>query len=76
MRTPISAFTGLLPGIIEEGWSRVVKLASLLVKLPILMRGQSNVASRALTSHVMRMAGVVAPFVHGNQQSPVLRASC
>jgi 3-oxoacyl-[acyl-carrier protein] reductase len=63
MLTPIALMTALLPGMIEQGWGRVVNITSQSVKAPIPQLGLSNAARTGLTGYVAGTARQVAP--HG-----------
>ncbi len=63
MLTPIALMTALLPGMIDNGWGRVVNITSQSVKAPIAQLGLSNAARTGLTGYVAGTARQVAP--HG-----------
>ncbi len=63
MLTPIALMTALLPGMIDNGWGRVVNITSQSVKAPIPQLGLSNAARTGLTGYVAGTARQVAP--HG-----------
>lgn len=63
MLTPIALMQALLPGMIEQGWGRVVNITSQSVKAPIAQLGLSNTARAGLTGFVAGTARQVAP--HG-----------
>ncbi|EEW26495.1 SDR family oxidoreductase [Rhodobacter ferrooxidans] len=61
MLTPIALMTALLPGMIAQGWGRVVNITSQSVKAPIAQLGLSNAARTGLTGYVAGTARQVAP---------------
>jgi len=63
MLAPIALMTALLPGMIGQGWGRVVNITSQSVKAPIPQLGLSNSARAGLTGYVAGTARQVAP--HG-----------
>lgn len=63
MLAPIALMKGLLPGMIERGWGRVVNITSGSVKSPIPQLGLSNSARAGLTGYVAGTSRQVAP--HG-----------
>lgn len=63
MLTPIALMQALLPGMIAQGWGRVVNITSGSVKAPIPQLGLSNAARTGLTGFVAGTARQVAP--HG-----------
>jgi 3-oxoacyl-[acyl-carrier protein] reductase len=63
MLTPIALMQALLPGMIAQGWGRVVNITSVSVKAPIPQLGLSNAARSGLTGFVAGTARQVAP--HG-----------
>ena len=63
MLTPIALMKACLPGMIEQGWGRVVNITSQSVKAPIPVLGLSNSARAGLTGYVAGTARQVAP--HG-----------
>ena len=63
MLTPIALMKALLPGMIAQGWGRVVNITSQSVKAPIAALGLSNAARTGLTGYVAGTARQVAP--HG-----------
>lgn len=63
MLTPIALMTALMPGMIAQGWGRVVNITSQSVKAPIAALGLSNAARTGLTGFVAGTARQVAP--HG-----------
>ncbi len=62
MLTPIALMTALLPGMIAQGWGRVVNITSQSVKAPIAQLGLSNAARSGLTGYVAGTSRQVAPF--------------
>jgi 3-oxoacyl-[acyl-carrier protein] reductase len=67
MLTPIALMTTLLPGMIDQGWGRVVNITSQSVKAPIPALGLSNAARTGLTGYVAGTARQVAPWRHDQQ---------
>ena len=62
MLTPIALMKALLPGMIAQGWGRVVNITSQSVKAPIPQLGLSNAARAGLTGYVGGTSRQVAPF--------------
>ena len=62
MLTPIALMTALLPGMIAQGWGRVVNITSQSVKSPIAQLGLSNTARAGLTGYVAGTSRQVAPM--------------
>ncbi|WP_120500819.1 SDR family oxidoreductase [Roseovarius sp. EL26] len=60
MLTPIAMIKGLVPGMIDRGWGRVVNITSQSVKAPIAVLGLSNSARAGLTGYVAGTARQVA----------------
>ena len=60
MLTPIALMKALLPGMIANGWGRVVNITSQSVKAPIPQLGLSNAARAGLTGYVGGTARQVA----------------
>ena len=60
MLTPIALMTALLPGMIAQGWGRVVNITSQSVKAPLPALGLSNAARTGLTGYVAGTARQVA----------------
>ena len=60
MLTPIALMTALVPGMIEQGWGRVVNITSQSVKAPIAVLGLSNAARAGLTGYVAGTSRQVA----------------
>ena len=63
MLAPIAMMKALLPGMIDQGWGRVVNITSASVKAPIPQLGLSNSARAGLTGYVAGTARQVA--AHG-----------
>lgn len=61
MLTPIALMQALLPGMMAQGWGRVVNITSQSVKAPIAQLGLSNAARTGLTGFVAGTARQVAP---------------
>ncbi len=61
MLTPIALMQAVLPGMMEQGWGRVVNITSQSVKAPIPQLGLSNAARTGLTGFVAGTARQVAP---------------
>ena len=61
MLTPIALMTALLPGMMAQGWGRVVNITSQSVRAPIGQLGLSNTARTGLTGYVAGTARQVAP---------------
>ncbi len=61
MLTPIALMQGVLPGMMAQGWGRVVNITSQSVKAPIPQLGLSNAARTGLTGFVAGTARQVAP---------------
>ena len=62
MLTPIALMTALLPGMIAQGWGRVVNITSQSVKAPVAQLGLSNTARAGLTGYVAGTSRQVAPM--------------
>ena len=60
MLTPIALMKALLPGMIDQGWGRVVNITSQSVKSPIAVLGLSNSARAGLTGYVAGTSRQVA----------------
>lgn len=63
MLSAVALMQGLVPGMMERGWGRVVNITSQAVRAPIPVLGLSNTARCGLTGFVAGMARQVAP--HG-----------
>ncbi|WP_281972395.1 SDR family oxidoreductase [Ruegeria faecimaris] len=63
MLTPIAFMKALLPGMMDNGWGRVVNITSQSVRAPIAVLGLSNAARTGLTGYVAGTSRQVAP--HG-----------
>ena len=61
MLTPIFLMQALLPGMMAQGWGRVVNITSQSVKAPVAQLGLSNTARTGLTGFVAGTARQVAP---------------
>lgn len=57
---PIALMQGLVPGMADRGWGRVVNITSFSVKAPIPVLGLSNTARTGLTGFVAGTARQVA----------------
>ncbi len=76
MLAPIALMKALLPGMIDQGWGRVVNITSASVKAPIAQLGLSNSARAGLTGYVAGTSRQVAP--HGvtiNNMLPGIHAT-
>ncbi len=62
MLSPIALMQALLPGMIAQGWGRVVNITSVSVKAPVPQLGLSNAARSGLTGFVAGTSRQVAPF--------------
>lgn len=60
MLTPIALMKALLPGMMAQGWGRVVNITSQSVRAPIAALGLSNAARTGLTGYVAGTARQVA----------------
>jgi 3-oxoacyl-[acyl-carrier protein] reductase len=60
MLTPIALMQACLPGMMAQGWGRVVNITSVSVKAPIAALGLSNAARTGLTGFVAGTARQVA----------------
>lgn len=60
MLTPIALMQALLPGMMAQGWGRVVNITSVSVKSPIAALGLSNTARAGLTGFVAGTSRQVA----------------
>ena len=61
MLTPIAFMKALLPGMMDQGWGRVVNITSQSVRAPIGVLGLSNSARTGLTGYVAGTSRQVAP---------------
>ncbi len=61
MLTPIALMQACLPGMLANGWGRVVNITSQSVKAPIASLGLSNTARAGLTGFVGGTSRQVAP---------------
>lgn len=62
MLTPIALMQAVLPGMMAQGWGRVVNITSVSVKAPVPQLGLSNAARSGLTGFVAGTSRQVAPF--------------
>lgn len=72
----VAMMQACVPGMIEQGWGRVVNITSAAVRSPIAILGLSNTARTGLTGFVAGMSRDVAP--HGvvvNNLLPGLHAT-
>ena len=60
MLTPIALMQACLPGMMAQGWGRVVNITSVSVKAPVPVLGLSNAARAGLTGFVAGTARQVA----------------
>jgi 3-oxoacyl-[acyl-carrier protein] reductase len=60
MLTPIALMQAVLPGMMAQGWGRVVNITSVSVKSPVAVLGLSNAARAGLTGFVAGTARQVA----------------
>jgi 3-oxoacyl-[acyl-carrier protein] reductase len=84
MLTPIALIKGLVPGMMERGWGRVVNITSQSVRAPIPILGLSNAARTGLTGYVAGTARQVAgkgvtinnllPGIHATDRAEALDA--
>ena len=63
MLTPITLIKSVLPGMMDQGWGRIVNITSQSVRAPIPQLGLSNSARAGLTGYVAGTSRQVAP--HG-----------
>lgn len=61
MLAPIALMQAMLPGMMDQGWGRVVNITSQSVKSPIPVLGLSNSARAGLTGFVAGTSRQVAP---------------
>ncbi|MDG2460006.1 MAG: SDR family oxidoreductase [Luminiphilus sp.] len=57
---PIALIKALLPGMMDQGWGRIVNITSVAVKAPIPVLGLSNTARSGLTGYVAGVSRQVA----------------
>jgi 3-oxoacyl-[acyl-carrier protein] reductase len=60
MLTPIALMQAVLPGMMAQGWGRVVNITSVSVKAPVAVLGLSNSARAGLTGFVAGTSRQVA----------------
>ncbi len=60
MLAPIALMTGLMPGMMDRGWGRVVNITSQSVRAPIAVLGLSGAARTGLTGYVAGTSRQVA----------------
>ena len=60
MLTPIALMQAVLPGMMAQGWGRVVNITSVSVKAPVPVLGLSNAARAGLTGFVAGTSRQVA----------------
>jgi 3-oxoacyl-[acyl-carrier protein] reductase len=60
MLTPIALMQAVLPGMMAQGWGRVVNITSVSVKAPVAVLGLSNAARAGLTGFVAGTSRQVA----------------
>ncbi|QHQ34639.1 SDR family oxidoreductase [Algicella marina] len=76
MLAPIAMMKGVLPGMIDRGWGRVVNITSQSVKAPIPVLGLSNSARAGLTGYVAGTSRQVAQHgVNINNLLPGIHAT-
>jgi 3-oxoacyl-[acyl-carrier protein] reductase len=85
MLTPIALMQAVLPGMMAQGWGRVVNITSVSVKAPVLVLGLSNSARAGLTGFVAGTARQVAgkgvainnllPGIHATDRATALDAA-
>ena len=85
MLTPIALMQAVLPGMMAQGWGRVVNITSVSVKSPIAVLGLSNSARAGLTGFVAGTARQVAgkgvtinnllPGIHATDRAIALDAA-
>ncbi len=61
MLTPIAMIQAVAPGMVAQGWGRVVNITSMAVKAPNPVLGLSNAARSGLTGFVAGTARQIAP---------------
>jgi 3-oxoacyl-[acyl-carrier protein] reductase len=82
MLTPIALMQAVLPGMMAQGWGRVVNITSVSVKSPVPVLGLSNTARAGLTGFVAGTSRQVAgkgvvinnllPGIHATDRSIAL----
>ena len=76
MLAPIALMKALMPGMIDQGWGRVVNITSQSVRAPIAVLGLSNAARTGLTGYVAGTARQVAQHgVNVNNLLPGIHAT-
>lgn len=76
MLAPIALMKALMPGMIDQGWGRVVNITSGSVKAPIPQLGLSNSARAGLTGYAAGTARQVAQHgVNINNMLPGIHAT-
>jgi 3-oxoacyl-[acyl-carrier protein] reductase len=85
MLTPIALMQAVLPGMMAQGWGRVVNITSVSVKAPVPVLGLSNSARAGLTGFVAGTARQVAgkgvainnllPGIHATDRATALDAA-
>ncbi len=76
MLAPIALIKALMPGMIDNGWGRIVNITSGSVKAPIPQLGLSNSARAGLTGYVAGTARQVAQYgVNMNNMLPGIHAT-
>ncbi len=60
MLAPIALMKALLPGMMDQGWGRIVNITSVSVKAPVPQLGLSNSARAGLTGYVAGTSRQVA----------------
>lgn len=85
MLTPIALMQAVLPGMMAQGWGRVVNITSVSVKAPVPVLGLSNAARAGLTGFVAGTARQVAgkgvainnllPGIHATDRAIALDAA-
>jgi len=85
MLTPIALIKGMVPGMMDRGWGRVVNITSQAVRAPLPMLGLSTAARTGLTGYVAGMSRQIAasgvtvnnllPGIHATARADALHAS-